>query len=128
MQKYGHGMSQYLANQTMLIMPQVVDTHPTYPEAFREMRAYGLNQLAPAGTRFDQLHRREGGLHIFLAGSHYADALFLCEVLLELQRKKAFVGRRDPAKVRHQRCQMVDVVWSRRQQGEMHEHPAARHA
>ena len=52
----------------MLIMPQVVDTNPTYPEAFREMRAYGLNQLAPAGTRFDQLHRIEGGLQIFSLG------------------------------------------------------------
>src|SRR6266853_5800848 len=108
-QKYNHGVSQYLTNQAMLIMPQVVDTNPPHPEAFREMRAYGLNQLTPAGTRFDQLCGVEGGLHIFLAGSHHVDALFRSEVLLELKRNKTFVGRRDPAKILGQPFQMVRV-------------------
>ena len=121
-------MSQHFANQTMLIMPQVMDTDPTHPEAFGQMRAHGLNQFAPAGTRFDQLGRMEDSDHIFLAGSHDADALGLCEVLLELERNKAFVGRRDPAKILDQPFQMVDVVGARRQQGEMHDHAAARNA
>jgi hypothetical protein len=54
--------------------------------------------------------------------------LFLCELLLELQSNKAFVGRRDPAKVLDQPFQRVEVMWSRRQQGEMQDHPAARKA
>jgi hypothetical protein len=35
----------------------------------------------------------QGGGHIFLAGSHDADALGLGKALRELQRQKALVGR-----------------------------------
>lgn len=52
-----------------------------------------------ACIRFDQLCRMAGGSHIFLAGSHAADALGLCTVLLEPQRHKALVGRCDAASI-----------------------------
>jgi hypothetical protein len=109
-------MSQHFAQQPMLIMPQVVDPEPIHPEALGQMRAHGLNKPAPAGTSLDQLDGIQGGLHIFLAGSHHADALLLCELLLELQINEAFVGRHDPAKAFDQQCQMVDVMGSSRQE------------
>jgi hypothetical protein len=110
-------MSQDLANQSMLKMPQVMDTTPIDVEALSQMRADGLNQLAAAGTGVDQQRGVEGRLHILFAGRHYADTLLPGELLLEWQRDEAFVGGDNAVKALDQPLQMVGV---------MSDHPAAR--
>jgi hypothetical protein len=82
-----------------------VDTHLTHPEAFGQMRALSLNQLAPVGVGLNQLRWLERGLNVPLMGSHHPDALCPGELLLEHQMNKAFVSRRDPANARAQHFQ-----------------------
>ena len=109
-------------------MPQIMHANPIDSEALGQMRADRLNQLAPAGTGFDQRCWIECRLHVLLARSSHVAPLFLGQLLLELSRDEALVGRGTAVKVLDQRFQMVDVVRSGGQEGEMRDHPPARNA
>ena len=51
-EEHDHGVGEYLANQAMLIMPEVVRSGARYSKMLRQMRSNGFEQFSPPSTGF----------------------------------------------------------------------------
>ena len=109
-EKNADRVGQYLANQPVLIVPQVMDANPRDGKPFRQMRADRLNQFAPALCGHPQRGYVARGGHAGARRGDHCDPVPVLQVLLPAGITDALVRRSTPAESFDQRVQMIDVV------------------
>jgi len=121
-------MSQYLANQAMLKVPQVTHSDARDSEAFRQMRRHRFNTLADALTGLEQPRRIRRSVHVAALGCDNVNPLALCQQRLAERIQEAFVSWHQSGTAGHQITQQLNVMGSRGQQGKGGDHAAGRDA
>src|SRR5262245_20724446 len=117
-------MREHLANQTVLVMPQIMDAYALHRKTFCQMRAHGFNHLAPPSTGVED-SPWVVRLHPGTWWGDYRNGVAVCQQRLFLAIDKAFIGWHHTVEVFDQGFQMVDVMRAGCQQRILRDHPAA---
>ena len=75
-EEHPHGMCQYLTDETMLEVPQIMDTNAGDSKTFGQVGPHGFHALTQPCTELEQ-RRRVRGYHTFARWCHHHDSVSL---------------------------------------------------